>query len=275
MTWTRRAFCGSGLGLLAAPGKTRLIIIGDDIGAVEAIGAGTIEAFRNGIMRSANLIVPGPWLPQAIRQLSAEPALDTGVHLTLTSEWDSVKWRPLTPMPSLVDREGFFPPQTRQVAAPGVDLKEVERELRAQIEMARRLLPRVSWLSTHMGAATATPALRALTLRLSREYRMPMQSDIEGLNRLRPPYSAHSTREEKVAAMVSMIESLGPGVHAMVDHPATDTPEMRLVGHEGNRDVAEQRAGVLRAWCHPRVKEAVSRKQIELTSVGACVKLPA
>ncbi|MFN7541777.1 MAG: ChbG/HpnK family deacetylase [Acidobacteriota bacterium] len=271
----RRAFLAAGAGLLAAEARKRLILIGDDIGAVAAIGDGTIEAYRNGIMRSANLIIPGPWLPQAIRLLQANPGLDTGVHLTLTSEWDRVKWRPLTPMSSLVDANGFLPPRTRDVAAPGVSLKEVEAELRAQIEMARRLLPRVSWLSSHMGAAVASDSLRELTLRLSREYRMPMQGDIAGLKRLKVPYSSSSTREEKVTAMLGMLEALTPGIHAMVDHPATDTAEMRQVGHEGNRNVAEQRAGILHAWCHPKVKEAVGRLGIELASVGACVKRPA
>jgi predicted glycoside hydrolase/deacetylase ChbG (UPF0249 family) len=49
-------------------------------------------------------------------------------------------------------------------------LDEVERELRAQIELLRKHLPRVSHVSTHMGAAMATPELRELTRRLAAEY---------------------------------------------------------------------------------------------------------
>lgn len=260
--------------LLAQSGDIKLIIIGDDIGALHAIGEGTLLAYKNGIMRSANLIVPGPWLREAAAQLNAEPELDVGIHLTLTSEWDRVKWRPLTPMPSLTDGDGCFPPRTRDVAADTVQLSEVEAELRAQIVLGRKLVPRASWLSTHMGAATATPALRELTLRLSREYKLPLQSDIPGLNRLRAPYSGTSTTDEKITAMVQLITGLTPGIHAMVDHPATDTPEMRRVGHAGNENVAEQRAGVLRAWTDPRVWQAVRRRNITLTSVGANVVLP-
>jgi hypothetical protein len=125
-----------------------------------------------------------------------------------------------------------------------------------------------------MGAATATPALRDLTLRLSRELKLPMQNDIPGLNRLRVPYSNTSTPDEKITAMVQLITGLTPGIHAMVDHPATDTPEMRRVGHPGNENVAEQRAGVLRAWTDPRVWQAVRRRNIILTSVGANVVRP-
>lgn len=270
----RNILAAAAMPLVAAQGEIRLIIIGDDIGAVHAIGEGTIASYRDGIMRSANWIVPGPWLPEAVQQLNDNPGLDVGIHLTLTSEWDSVKWRPLTLMPSLTDANGFFPARTKDVAAATVNPGEVERELRAQIEMGRRLVARASWLSTHMGAATATPALTELTRKLSREYKMPMQSDIAGVIRHRPPYSNTSTAAEKVQAMVAMIEALEPGIHAMVDHPATDTPEMRRVGHAGNTNVAEQRAGILHAWTHPSVRAAIERRKIVLTSVGASVVRP-
>lgn len=257
---------------LLAEDSIRLIIIGDDIGAVHAIGEGTIEAYRNGIMRSANLIVPGLWLTESVAMLNANPGLDVGIHLALTAEWDSVKWRPLTAMPSLVDANGFFPPRTADVTRPTVKLSEIEAEIRAQIEMGKRLVPRASWLSSHMGSAVATPALRELAQKLSAEYKLPFQSDIPNVQRLKVPYSGTSTREEKVAGMIRLIEGLTPGIHSMVDHPATDTAEMRRVGHEGNRNVAEQRAGILYAWTHPDVKAAIARRNIELTSVGASVK---
>jgi predicted glycoside hydrolase/deacetylase ChbG (UPF0249 family) len=267
----RNLLAAAALPLAAAQGEIRLIIIGDDIGAVHAIGEGTIAAFKDGIMRSANLIVPGPWLTESVQQLNDNPGLDVGIHLTLTSEWDSVKWRPMTMMPSLTDANGFFPPRTKDVAAATVSPAEVEREIRAQIETGKRLVPRASWLSTHMGAATATPALRELTLKLSKEYKMPMQGDIPGVVRHRAPYSNTSTAAEKVQGMIAMIEGLQPGIHAMVDHPATDTAEMRRVGHAGNYNVAEQRAGILHAWTHASVKAAVERRKIVLTSVGASV----
>ncbi|MFC1597153.1 ChbG/HpnK family deacetylase [Planctomycetota bacterium] len=45
--------------------------------------------------------------------LRENPALDVGVHLTLTSEWENCKWGPVTEAPSLVDRQGHFFPTTR------------------------------------------------------------------------------------------------------------------------------------------------------------------
>src|SRR4051794_39642996 len=134
---------------LAQDGEIRLLVRGDDMGAAQAVNEACILGAREGIVRSVEVIVPGPWFLDAVRLLKEDPGLDVGVHLTLTSEWERVKWRPLTHAPSLVDSDGYFRPMTAQ--RPGfppdtgfVDANpqpdEVERELRAQIEAARRHL---------------------------------------------------------------------------------------------------------------------------------------
>ena len=47
--------------------------------------------------------MPSPWVPEAAAMLNQNPGLEVGVHLALTSEWTSIKWRPLTHAPSLVN----------------------------------------------------------------------------------------------------------------------------------------------------------------------------
>ena len=113
---TRRTLLSAataGAALAAAPAEIRLIVQGDDMGAAHAINLGTIEAYRNGIMRTTNMMLPTPWMPEAVRLLAENPGLDVGIHLTLTSEWSLVKWRPLTAVPSLVDAHGNFYPMVR------------------------------------------------------------------------------------------------------------------------------------------------------------------
>src|SRR5690606_115573 len=68
------------------------------------------------------------------------PEADIGIHLTMTSEWDHYRWRPLTPadrVPSLVDKDGFFWKTTKELFEHAV-LDEIEIEARAQIEVALR-----------------------------------------------------------------------------------------------------------------------------------------
>ncbi len=90
--------------------EIRLIIRGDDIGSTHAANLGCIKSYQEGIMRSVEIMVPCAWFPEAVRMLNENPGLDVGVHLTFTSEWDNVKWRPLTNAPGITDDQGFFFP---------------------------------------------------------------------------------------------------------------------------------------------------------------------
>ena len=92
----------------------RLIVRGDDIGSSHAANEACIRCYRDGIVRSVEVMVCAPWFNEAAKLLRDNPRLDVGVHLTLTSEWENCKWGPLTEAPSLVDAQGHFYPMTRQ-----------------------------------------------------------------------------------------------------------------------------------------------------------------
>ncbi|HNX80024.1 MAG TPA: ChbG/HpnK family deacetylase, partial [Prolixibacteraceae bacterium] len=89
----------------------RLIVRGDDMGSSQASNDASIAAFKNGIETSVEVMVIGPWFPEAVKLLKENPGLDVGVHLTITSEWDNIKWRPLTNCPGLTDNNGYFLPK--------------------------------------------------------------------------------------------------------------------------------------------------------------------
>jgi hypothetical protein len=88
----------------------RLIVRGDDMGSSQASNEAAVRCFKDGVMRDVEVMAVGPWFPEAARLLRENPGLDAGLHLTLTSEWDNVKWRPLTAAPSLVEKNGYFHP---------------------------------------------------------------------------------------------------------------------------------------------------------------------
>jgi len=258
----------------AQQSEIRLLVRADDIGTAQAVNEACIKSYQEGIVRSVELMVPGPWVLDAVRLLKENPDLDVGVHLTLTSEWERVKWRPLTYAPSLVDADGYFRPMTRQRSdfPPGTgfldaqpNLKEVDRELRAQIETAQRHLGKqVSHVSSHMGTATATLELQALTRRLAEEYGLQMQ--FPSLKSGGSFGSMKSTGEQREQLLIALIERLQPGQWCIIEHPGLDTPEMRGIGHKGYENVAADRAGVTYAFTSARVKEAVARRGIRLIS---------
>jgi len=262
------------LALQPAPAAIRLIVKGDDMGAGHGINVATIDAYKRGVLTTTNVIVPGPWLLEAARLLRENPGLDVGVHLALTSEWDNVKWRPLTHAPSLVDADGYFFPavQPRAGAAPGASIKEsrwtiadVERELRAQLDMAKRHLPQATYTWNHMGFTSMSPDVAKLVLQLSKDYGLLVPSEI-GVQMIGRVYESKDSGTVKADKLAARLETLGPGLWEHIDHAATDDPEIRAFGHPGYEWVAADRSANLEAWTSPKVREVITRRGIKLTS---------
>src|SRR5262245_41898293 len=93
--------CAFVLQTVAAP--PRLIVRGDDMGYSHSGNEAILKCYKEGIETSIEVIVPSPWFPEAAKMLADNPGVDVGIHLALTSEWDNVKWRPLSDCPSLRD----------------------------------------------------------------------------------------------------------------------------------------------------------------------------
>lgn len=252
----------------------RLIVRGDDMGFTHAGNEALIKCYKEGIERSIEVIVPSPWFPEAVKMLANEPGIDVGVHLTLTSEWENVKWRPLTDCASLTDTNGYFYPMiwpnknypNQALSEHQWKMEEIEKELRAQIEMAKNKIAHISHVSAHMGCSEMDSEVSALVKKLAREYNINI--DPEALGVKHAGYDGPSvTRDQKLQRFITMLESLKPGeTYLFVDHPALDGPEMRAIYHIGYENVAEDRQGVTDIFTSAEVKEVIKRKQIQLIS---------
>lgn len=255
-------------------GSIRLLVRGDDMGFSHSSNPAHIQCYTDGIMRTVEVLAVGPWFPQSAALLRENPGLDVGLHLALTSEWDLVKWRPLTPAPSLVNEGGWFFPMigTHPHYGPEGALKEqpwkldeIEAELRAQIELTKREVPHVSHVSAHMGFTRLGEEVTHLVKRLAGEYGIDIDPREKGVQSLRWQ-GPKETPAQKIDTLTRLLEDLGPGTWLFVDHPALDGAEMRAIHHVGYEDVAVDRQGVVEAWTSPRVKDVVARRGIELIS---------
>jgi predicted glycoside hydrolase/deacetylase ChbG (UPF0249 family) len=258
--------------LSAQHSPARLIIRGDDMGYSHSGNEALVKCFKEGIETSIEVIVPSPWFPEAVEMLKNNPAVDVGIHLAITSEWDNVKWRPLTDCPSLRDGDGYFLPMSwPNQAYPGKALKEVkftladiEKEFRAQIELALKKIPRISHISGHMGCTRLDDDVKAMTAKLANEYKLIFET--EGLKVKSMSYDGpHKTLDEKVSSFLAALDKLEAGTtYLFVDHPGLDSPELRAIHHIGYEDVATDRQGVTSLWTDPKIKEAIRKKNIQL-----------
>jgi chitin disaccharide deacetylase len=258
--------------LLAQNNEIQLLVRADDIGSFHAANVGCIESYQNGIARSVELMPVCAWFPEAVEMLNENPGYDVGIHLTLTSEWSSVKWRPLTHCPSLVAEDGFFFPMVwknpnfppgSSISESEWKLEEIEQELRAQIELSLKHLPHISHLSNHMGFTSLDPKIGELVDKLAQEY--DLEVNTEGLQRF-PGWGRDVPIDQRINKFCENLETLTPGKYLFVEHPAKDTDEMKNVGHKGYENVGTDRDWITRVLTSEKVKQTIQQKGIKLIS---------
>ncbi|GAB4416822.1 MAG: hypothetical protein OHK0039_26510 [Bacteroidia bacterium] len=254
----------------------RLLVRADDMGSSHTANVACIQAVAAGIARSIEVMVPGPWYPEAVQMLAAHPGIDVGVHLVLTSEWSGVKWGPLTTAPSLVDDRGYFHPfiwPNEQLAGhtflldQPYKLEEIEQEWRAQIERAMRDIPGVTHLSGHMGCTHISPEATALAQRLADAYGLKLDGEALGLERGPTTGNHRGDPAAKQQALAASLHTLARGhTYLLVTHPGLDSEELRATGHKGYEDVAIDRAGDTQVLTDAAIGALIDSLGIELIS---------
>ena len=162
---------------LGYPKDAKLLIIhADDVAETHAVNAATFQAVESGAVNSASIMVPCPWFPEAADYARSHPEVDFGLHLTLTSERVYYRWGPVAArnsVPSLVDSNGYFHHDWDQ--HPRIDPRDVETELRAQIERARAMGVRPTHFDSHQYRLIENgEEIFQVFVRLGHEYSVPI-----------------------------------------------------------------------------------------------------
>ncbi len=153
--------------------ENRVLLRADDFGMSHAVNLALKDMVHSGIPFNASLMMVTPWVQEAAQILKQAPHVSIGLHLTLTSEFEQLKWGPVSgkaAVPSLVDERGYFRTSVKDFLLSDYDLEEVETELRAQIDRAMAMGMKVDYLDHHMGIARSTPQIAAVVEKLAREY---------------------------------------------------------------------------------------------------------
>lgn len=250
----------------------RLIVRGDDMGYTHSGNQALIKSYKEGIETSIEIIVPSPWFPEAVKLLKQNRGVDVGIHLALTSEWENIKWRSLSDCRSLTDSNGYFYPMIyanknypgQALLENNWKLEDVEKEFRAQIEMAMKEIPWITHVSAHMNCTNMRDDVNALTKKLVKEYRIPV--DPEPGQLLYANYEGpHKTPAEKIESFLAMLKKLEPGkTYLFVDHPGIDNEELRAVYHTGYEEVAADRQGVTDLFTNEKIRALIKQKNIRL-----------
>jgi len=231
---------------LGYPSDSKLLIVhADDLGMARSVNAASTRAFETGLVNSGSIMVPCPWFAEIADYARSHPQMDLGLHLTLTSEWKFYRWGPVMSKDqvlSLIDKQGYLYPLAENVAA-HPNLREVEAELRAQIERARTFGIEPTHLDSHMGTLYANRSMLETFIKVARDYRLPImfaKNFIPEAERQQSPVKPEEmlidrmfTAEPSVTAAgwedfyIGLIRNLQPGVTEFIIHLAYDDEEMR------------------------------------------------
>ena len=227
--------------------KDKLLILhADDLGVAHAENQGSFDAIAEGMVNSASVMVPCPWFNEVVQWAKQNPQVDLGLHLTLTAEWDLLKWGPVAPsseVPGLVNEQGYFYSNVPKVIE-NASVAEVKTELRAQIDRAISMGLQPSHLDSHMGSLFNDKFFQVY-LELGREYGIPVMVSKNVLDMFpgeKPVIPADVLLINKVhmafpedfetgmeAFYTNTLRSLEAGVNVLLIHPAYNTEEMQAV----------------------------------------------
>jgi hypothetical protein len=231
---------------LGYPANAKLLILhGDDLGVAHSVDAASLDALDQGAITSASIMMPTPWVTEVAAYAKSHPNADLGLHLTLTSEWQTYRWGSVAPsdqVQSLLDSTGTLPLDVPPLIARAKPA-EIERELRAQIDRALALGIRPTHVDSHMGALFTTPEIMAVYVKVAHDYHLPFlgfrgsfqggapmplsPSDIAVDNVI--VASPDVSRDHWKEFYLNAIANLKPGLTEIIVHLGHDDAELQAV----------------------------------------------
>jgi len=247
-----------------------VIIHTDDIGMCQASVDAYIEMVEFGLISSGAVMVPCPWFLEAAQFANSHPKADLGVHLTLTSEWDTYRWGPIStrdPHSGLMDAQGYFH-KTSEAVWEHADPEAAMAELDAQISRALREGIPVTHIDTHMGSVAHAKLIPGY-VQLAMKYGLPPMIPRVSPEELMMTQNVDESTASMFTEMVHTLEDMGiplmdglsglelkeaenrfeqarqalsalkTGITHFIIHPSKDTPELRHITDSWDCRVAD------------------------------------
>ena len=260
----------------------------DDMGFCHAANMASEACLASGASSCASIIVNAPWFREAAEICLEHSEFDVGVHLTLTAEYPTFRWQPLStrdPATGLLDKQGYLW-QSREDAIRHVMADAAEAEMRAQIDTALAAGIDVTHIDTHMGSVVH-PKFLAIYLSLAEEYGVP--AFLPRVTRERLEALAMGDRADEFVAILEKVDaarvpildeiiidtlvdlddknvfyqekirSIRPGLTHLLFHPAVNSDELRAIA-----DTHDSRHADYLFWSQTETRQFIVDEGIKL-----------
>lgn len=272
-------------------GKRIIILHADDAGMCVEANQAIQNYLLAGEIQSTAVMMPCPAAAEMIAWAVLHSKFDIGIHTTLTSEWNTYRWGPVSEpsrVPGLIDPDGYL-----WKAVIGVVLRanagEVETEIRGQIEAAKALGWNPTHMDTHMGTVYGKAEFTQAYLNLAMEYSLPamvpdprddlmarfrsegypISEEMVGyLSRYRQPLlddfrsiESAPSYEQKKKDFFTLVSGLQPGLVEIIFHPAVESEQLKQITNSWQQRVWEGQM-----FSDPEVKQFLKDQEVIMTN---------
>lgn len=271
-----------------------LMVHADDAGLCHSENRATIHCLENGSVNSCSVMVNCPGFEEMASFLSHNSEYDHGIHLTLTCEWHSYRFGPVLPageVPSLVDESGnFF--KDRKTLLQNAHPEEVKKEVRAQIERGLEFGLHPSHIDSHMYSMGISKEIFDIYRDSGREFGLPVLingrllsevSGLEPLEALAPddfqmPHIHFAHFDHFIKGKLDVfyrdtIQTLVPGLHMILIHPAYDDEEMKDVTRDHPNFGSAWRQADTDFFSSSECRELLKEKKVQMITWGDIARL--
>jgi hopanoid biosynthesis associated protein HpnK len=253
-------------------GRPRLIVTADDFGLHAAVNKAVEQAYREGVLRAASLMVAAPAAADAVDLARRMPGLAVGLHLVLA---DGKAMLPAARIPDLVNAQGWFDSAMVRNGFRFFFLPRVRRQLAAEIRAQFEAFAATGLTLDHVNAHKhfhLHPTVLSLLLSIGRDYglravRLPAEPGMtpwlrpwvslmrQRLDRAGVTYNDHvfgirHTGGMDEGVLLDMLRKLPNGLSELYLHPAIHG---RLTAGMADYRHADELAALL----SPRVRSAI------------------
>lgn len=240
----------------------------NDIGMCSSINRALKKLVNEKLPISTSIFFTSPYYEEVLDILKENPQVSCGIYLSLISEWRNNSFKSVSNpelVPSIIDKNGSFFPNTTLLLSNQPKVKEIEVEIYAQIERALNSGLRIDYIDFHTSLFFRKMEIMNLVIKAAKEYKLcisRLNSEI-----LYDDIYKEAIQTKKIK-LISMIDELKENsINVLVAHIGLDTEEMKQMENFNNiglSQMALHRQAELDALCSADFKHKINSEKIRL-----------